>query len=106
MPAAPSSVATTSTLAMVRTAEARGVATADLLDRVGLSRETLEDPDARIPGRAALELWRALIDRTGDPALQLFAPTQLPFGAYRVIDYLVGASATVGEGIERFARFF
>jgi AraC-like DNA-binding protein len=106
MPAAPSSIAITSTLAMVRTAEARGFATSDLLERVGLSRETLEDPDARIPGRTALELWSALSERTGDPALQLFAPTELPFGAYRVIDYLVGASATVGEGVERFARFF
>jgi len=91
---------------MVTAAEARGFPTDDLLQRASLTRETLEDPDARIPGRAALELWHSLIERTGDPALQLMAPTQLPFGAYRVIDYLVGASGTVGEGIERFARFF
>jgi AraC-like DNA-binding protein len=106
VPAAPSTIAITSTRAMVCTAEGRGFRTADLLERVALSRETLEDPDARIAGRTALELWNALIERTEDPALQLAAPTQIPFGAYRVIDYLVGASATVGEGIERFARFF
>jgi AraC-like DNA-binding protein len=91
---------------MVRAAEARGFPTDDLLERLSLTRDTLEDADARIPGRTALTLWQALIERTGDPALQLAAPTELPFGAYRVIDYLVGASATVGEGIERFARFF
>lgn len=91
---------------MVRAAEARGFSVQDLLDRFSLSREALDDPDARISGRTALELWHALIERTGDPALQLSAPTELPFGAYRVIDYLVGASTTVGEGIERFARFF
>jgi AraC-like DNA-binding protein len=91
---------------MVRAAEARGFSTSDLLERVTLSRATLEDPDARIPVQDALELWHALIERTGDPALPLAAPTELPFGAYRVIDYLVGASVTVGEGIERFARFF
>lgn len=106
MPAAPLTVAITSTRAMVHAAEDRGFPTDDLLERASLSRETLEDPDARIPGRTALVLWQALIERTGDPALQLAAPTALPFGAYRVIDYLVGASATVGEGIERFARFF
>jgi hypothetical protein len=39
-------------------------------------------------------------------ALQLAAPTILPVGAYRVFDYMVDASATVGEGIGRFARFF
>jgi AraC-like DNA-binding protein len=106
MSAAPPKVAVTSTLAMVRAAEWRGFATADLLASTGLTREVLEDPDARIPGDAALRLWQALIERTGDPALQLAAPTQLPFGAYRVIDYLVGASATVGEGVTRFAQFF
>jgi len=106
MSAASPKVAVTSTLAMVRTAESRGARTADLLADVGLDREVLEDPDVRIPGDAALWLWQALIERTGDPALQLAAPTQLPFGAYRVIDYLVGASATVGEGVERFAQFF
>jgi AraC-like DNA-binding protein len=100
------SIAVTSTLAMVRTAEARGAPAADLLERAGLARATLEDPDARIPAPIVLGLWNALRQRTGDPALQLAAPATLPFGAYRVIDYVVAASGTVGEGIERFARFF
>jgi len=103
---APPSVAVTSTLAMVRTAEARGFPVADLLERAGLPREVLQDPDARIPGAQALELWRALGERTGDPALQLAAPTTLPFGAYRVMEYLVRVSATVGAGVTRFAEFF
>jgi AraC-like DNA-binding protein len=100
------SIAATSTLAMVRTAEARGVRTADVLEGARLTREYLEDPDARIPAPTVLAVWGALRERTGDPALQLAAPTALPFGAYRVIDYLVAASATVGDGIRRFARFF
>jgi AraC-like DNA-binding protein len=106
MPLMPPSVAVTSTLAMVRAAEARGAQTADVLEQAELSRDTLEDPDARLPGPTALSVWNALRERTGDPALQLVAPTILPFGAYRVIDYMVAASATVGDGIRRFARFF
>jgi AraC-like DNA-binding protein len=102
----PRSIAATSTLAMVRTAEARGFRVADLLAEAGLTRELLDDPDARLPGPTVLVLWSALRERTADPVLQLAAPVSLPFGAYRVIDYLVGASATVGEGIGRFARFF
>ena len=102
----PPSIAVTSTLAMVRTAEERGFRTADLLSEAGLTRALLEDPDARLPGPTVLALWAALRERTGDPVLQLAAPASLPFGAYRVIDYLVGASATVGDGIDRFARFF
>jgi AraC-like DNA-binding protein len=106
MPTAPGTIATTSTLAMVRAAEARGVRTADLLAAVGLTREGLEDPDARIPAPAVLTLWDRLRERTGDPTLQLAAPTSLPFGAYRVIDFVVAASATVGDGIRRFTHFF
>ncbi len=106
MAKAPPSIAATSTLAMVRAAEARGARTADLLEDAGLTRESLEDPDARIPGPTVLAIWTALRQRTGDPTLQLSAPTCLPFGAYRVIDYLVAASATVGDGVRRFARFF
>jgi len=102
----PPSIAATSTLAMVCEAEARGFQTSDLLEDVGLTREALKDPDGRIPGAAVLTIWGALRARTGDPALQLSAPTSLEFGAYRVIDYLVGASATVGEGVRRFADFF
>lgn len=100
------SIAATSTLAMVRTATARGFETEDLLAGAGLTRESLEDPDARIAAPTVLAIWNALRERTGDPTLQLVAPTSLPVGAYRVIDYMVLASTTVGEGARRFARFF
>ena len=106
MPKTPPTIAATSTLAMVRTADARGVETADLLAHAGLTRAFLEDPDSRIPAPTVLQLWNALRERTGDPTLQLAAPTTLPFGAYRVIDYLVAASVSVGDGVDRFARFF
>ncbi len=106
MPNAPPSIAVTSTLAMVRAAEARGFDTADLLAAASVPRELLEDPDARLPGATVLALWGRLRERAADPVLQLAAPANLPFGAYRVIDYIVAASTTVGEGIGRFARFF
>lgn len=101
-----STIAATSTLAMVRAAEARGVRTDDLLRTAGIVRAWLETPDARLEAPTVLRLWDALRERSGDPALQLAAPALLPFGAYRVIDYLVAASATVGEGVEQFVRFF
>ena len=102
----PPTVATTSTLAMVRAAEARGIDASPAIVEHGLTREMIEDPDARLPVANALQLWDALRARTGDPALHLSAPTILPFGAYRVIDYIIGASATVGDGVRRFADYF
>ena len=106
MPTALPTIAATSTLAMVRTAVARGFEVGDLLTPLRLTRESLEDPDGRLPAPTVLKLWDALRERTGDPTLQLAAPATLPFGAYRVIDYLVAASATVGDGVCRFAGFF
>ena len=102
----PPTVATTSTRAMLRTAELRGFDATPLLAQVGLTRAEIEDPDARLPAPAALALWDGLCALTGDPALQLVAPGTLPFGAYRVIDYIVGASATVADGVRRFADYF
>ncbi len=67
MTKAPPSIAATSTLAMVRTAEARGIQTADLLEEAGLTRESLEDPDARIPAPTVLAIWNALRERTARP---------------------------------------
>lgn len=99
-------IAATSTLAMIRAAESRGVGTADILHRARVDRRELEDPDTRLAAPVVLAIWNELIERTGSPTLQLSAPTSLPFGAYRTIDYLVGTSATVGQGIARFARFF
>src|SRR5690606_2491654 len=99
-------IAATSTRAMLCVAQQRGAVVADLLAAVGLDSTQLDDPDARLPAPAVLSLWSALRERTGDPALQLAAPAALPWGAYRVIDYLVAASQTVGEGIDRFVRFF
>jgi AraC-like DNA-binding protein len=106
MAKAPPTIAATSTLAMLHAADARGVESGDLLAELGLTRAQLEDPDARLPGGHAVRLWNALRERTGDPALQLEAPTCLPFGAYRTIDYIIASSATVGDGIRRFVRFF
>ena len=106
MTTASPSIAVTSTLAMLRTAEARGIAVGDVLGREGVSRALLEDPDARLPASTVIAIWNTLRERCADPALQLAAPTSLPFGAYRVIDYLVAASVTVGDGVQRFARFF
>lgn len=99
-------IAATSTLAMVRTTSARGTEIADLLRGAGLTLADLEDPDARLPAPTVMALWNALRERTGDPALQLAAPQALPWGAYRIIDHLVAASTTVGDGVRRFAQFF
>jgi len=91
---------------MVLAAQAVGVRVDGFLEKAGLDLATLQDPEARIPGSTALGVWNDLRAATGDPLLQLQAPIILPFGAYRIIDYLADASPTVGEAFERVARYF
>lgn len=97
--------AVASTLAMVRAAEAAGVDARSVLARHGVAMETLLNTDNQIPIARAFAIWDELRDRSGNPALHLVAPTALPVGTYHVVEYLIGASATVGEGAQRFARF-
>lgn len=77
-----------------------------LLGAAGLSRAEVLDPDARLPVAGADALWRAAWARSGDPCLALHAAEALPFGAYKVLDYAMAASPTIGEGLRRVAAYF
>lgn len=99
-------VALTSTFAMVLAADAAGSDVDDLLAEAGIGRGDLVDPEVRLPLSDVLALWDRIRDRVGNQTLQLEAPSHLPVGAYKVIEYLIDASTTVGEAIGRFARFF
>ncbi len=91
---------------MVLAADAAGSDVDDLLAEVGVGREDLIDSKKRLSLSDVLALWDRIRDRVGNPTLQLEAPSRLRVGAYKVIEYLIDASPTVGEAIGRFARFF
>lgn len=99
-------VLTVSSRALVAACERLGVDTEALLRAVGISRETLEDPDARLPGSQASALWTKAYELSGDPVLSLHAAEACPLGAYKVIDYMAFNAATVGEAFRYSARYF
>ncbi|MBX7084394.1 MAG: AraC family transcriptional regulator [Nannocystaceae bacterium] len=74
--------------------------------RAGVDRAELRDPDARLAPRAIERVWREAYATTADPCLALHAAEHVPDGAYRVLDYLAAASATLGEAIERLVSYF
>jgi AraC-like DNA-binding protein len=99
-------VATTSSRALLAACERLQLDTAAMLRAAGVARELIEDPDARLPGERVAAFWREAQRRSGDPDLPLKAAQAVPFGAYRVIDFLAASAPTVGEGLERVARYF
>ncbi len=92
--------------ALIAACDRLGLASDALLAEVGLDRQQLADPERRIPAAQADALWRAILEQTDDPDLPVHSAEQLPFGAYRVIDYLAAHAPTLGAAFERVAAYF
>lgn len=99
-------VATTSSRALLAACEQLGLRQEALLAAAGLARDEVEDPDGRLPADKVSALWRAALQQSGDPGLGLRIARSVPFGAYRVIDFLAASAPTIGEGLVRVARYF
>ncbi len=99
-------VATTSSRALLAACGPIGLDPEVLLRAAGLTAAQVEDPDARLPIAAVSALWSAALKESGDPGLGLRVALAVPFGAYRVIDFLAASAPTVGEGLVRVARYF
>jgi AraC-like DNA-binding protein len=65
----------------------------------------LDDPDVRVPERAAQEAWRLAAMMTGDQALGVHVAEALPRGALDLVEYAFRSSASLGSGLERLARY-
>lgn len=99
-------VLTVSSRALLVACERLGVDTGAMLRAVGIRRETLEDPDARLQNRDAGALWAEAYRLSGDPVLSLHVAEACPLGAYKVIDYMGASARTVGEAFRCSSRFF
>jgi hypothetical protein len=77
-----------------------------LLHHVGLRHDQLADPFGAVPYAAFERLWAAACTLQPDPTLPIRAGLATPFGAFGVLDHLVGASHTVGEAMQTLTLFF
>src|SRR5512139_3240247 len=99
-------VLTGSSRALVEACGRLGIETEALLRAVGIRRETLADPDARLPNRVVAALWAKAYELSGDPVLSLHVAEACPLGAFKVIDYMASSARTVGEVFRNGARYF
>lgn len=101
-----STVLSVATRAVVNVCETLGLDTQEILRSAGLSRALIDDSDKRIPTDDADAVWRSAFEVANDPSLALHAAEALPFGAYKVLDFIVGNAPTIGEGLTRVLHYF
>jgi len=98
--------ATTSSRALMAACAKLGLDTREILAAAGLTAAQLDDPDGQVSCDRVAVLWQAALASAHDADLGLQAAVAVPFGAYRVIDFLAASAPTVGEGFVRVARYF
>jgi len=76
-----------------------------ILQLNGIRGRDLKDPDVRVPESASREAWRLALTLTKDEALGLHIAQWLPRGALDLVEYAFRTSATLGDGLERLARY-
>jgi AraC-like DNA-binding protein len=100
------SVLTVSSRAMIQACTRLGLDTRQILEAAQLDPVTLQDPDARLPVEQVQALWKKAYELSNDPNLALHAIESLPFGSYRVLDFLAANAPTVGMAFVKVADYF
>lgn len=100
------SVLSVSSRALLQACERLGLDTDLILAKAALQRSSLDDPDRRLPVAAATRLWAAAYETAQDPDLALHAAAALPFGAYKVIDFLAWNAPTVARALSQVSKYF
>jgi AraC-like DNA-binding protein len=66
---------------------------------------TNDDPDVRAPEHIVEAAWRMAATLTHDPAIGVLVAESLPRGALDLVEYAFRSSASLGDGLERLARY-
>ena len=64
-----------------------------------------DDPDARAPEHVVEAAWRLAATLTRDDAIGILVAESLPRGALDLVEYAFRSSASLGDGLERLARY-
>ncbi len=83
-----------------------GLSKKKLLDEVGISQGCLDHPAGSIPLDLACVLWDAALRLTRKEMLGLHAAERVPFGKYRLLDYMFAANTTPKQALLGISRAF
>jgi AraC-like DNA-binding protein len=77
-----------------------------LLAAAGIPSSLVAVPGSRVPAEQVIALWGAAGKATGDPQLAEHVANFVPFGSYRIADYLLVTGATPRDALQKFVRSF
>jgi AraC-like DNA-binding protein len=83
----------------------QGIDVVAVLTSVGVDPATIADPEARVPHRLAIALWRDAVRLTADDAFGLHIAEALDFDVFDVQGYAFTSSPNLGEGLRRIERY-
>src|SRR5436190_23009540 len=84
----------------------RGIASDGLLSAAGIPPSLIAQAGARLSAEQAFAIWDHAERATGDPFIAQRVADILPFGTYRIADYLLLTGATPRDSLEKFIRSF
>ena len=83
----------------------RGVPAREVIAEAGLDPHFAASADNRVPGSQVERLWKVAVSRTGDTLVGLHMGESYNPGTLDILGYVVLSCRTVGELLEKFARF-
>ena len=85
--------------------EEYGIDPEPLLEEVGISLQDISRPGARIETHRVDQLWQKVFEVTGDSEVGLKIGQRASPGDYYVLGHAWFASETLGDALERYARY-
>ncbi|MEA5258876.1 AraC family transcriptional regulator [Arcicella aquatica] len=86
-------------------AQQRGAEYNVLCEKVGLTADMLQDPDARLPIRKVQELWKEAVEMTGDEHLALHIGESINTVAVGILAYVMMHCPTLGKALEKLCQY-
>ena len=77
-----------------------------ILRDAGVDVRVLADPEARVPRDVAFAAFELAMKEVSDPTFCLTAAEAVPLGAMATLDFAVRSSQTLGEAMQRVARYY
>jgi AraC-like DNA-binding protein len=90
---------------MLSHATSCGVDVRAMMNELGVDPEILDDSDNRLSLRTLRRLWEMASARSLDHAFGLHVAERAGMGAFEALDYVMWASATLADVVDRLLRF-